>query len=170
MRIILQFPEGLKTKAMEEAAKLEAEGHEVFVACAPCYGACDLCLDEARHVKAEKLIHFGHAEFMKIKMRGVSIEYLPALAAFDEKKSTAALNKAIKLLPPSGRLSLVFPIQQLENSKFAKKFLENKGFTVLIGKGGTCTNNVEMAREEFRIIPLHEILTNCGESPIIKIH
>ena len=71
MRIILQFPEGLKTKAMEEAAKLEAEGHEVFVACAPCYGACDLCLDEARHVKAEKLIHFGHAEFMKIDTGGL---------------------------------------------------------------------------------------------------
>ena len=26
MRIMLQFPEGLKQKAMEEAAKLEAEG------------------------------------------------------------------------------------------------------------------------------------------------
>ena len=151
MRIILQFPEGIKAKAMEEAAKLEAEGHEVFVACAPCYGACDLCLDEARHVKAEKLIHFGHAEFMKIDTGGLggvglrgrsplglTIEYRPYFLEVDWNSTVKVLAKAGKLLGNLGakNIALAFPVQHLENSKRVKKELEKLGFAVLLGMGG----------------------------------
>ncbi|MFA6489078.1 MAG: diphthamide biosynthesis enzyme Dph2 [Candidatus Micrarchaeia archaeon] len=137
MRIILQFPEGLKTKALEEAAKRESGGHEVFVACAPCYGACDLCLDEARHVKAEKLIHYGHAEFMVVKS-DIEIEYRPYFLDVDWKVVGKVLAKTGKLLKDAGAKSvaLTFPVQHLENSKRVKKELEALGFTVVLGMGG----------------------------------
>ncbi len=137
MRIILQFPEGLKTKALEEAAKLEAEGHEVFVACAPCYGACDLCLDEARHVKAEKLIHYGHAEFMVVKS-DIEIEYRPYFLEADWKIVGSVLAKTAKLLEKIGakKVALTFPVQHLENSKRVKKELGKLGFDVVLGMGG----------------------------------
>ena len=138
MRIILQFPEGLKQKAMEEAARLEAEGNEVFVSAAPCYGACDLCLDEARHVKAEKLIHFGHAEFARVKS-DIEIEYRPYFLEIDWSAAKKVLEKAAMLLKKAGakKVALVFPVQHLENSVRVKKEMERLGFAVLLGMGGS---------------------------------
>ena len=137
MRIMLQFPEGLKQKAMEEAGKLEAGGHEVFLAAAPCYGACDLCLDEARHVKAGKIIHFGHAEFMKVKS-DIEIEYRPYFSEIDWKVAGKVLKKAAGLLAKHNarKVALVFPVQHLENSRRVKRELEAMGFEVLLGMGG----------------------------------
>src|SRR3989344_1474548 len=137
MRIMLQFPEGLKTQALEEAAKLEKQGHEVFVASAPCYGACDICLDEARNVKAEKIMHFGHAEFMKVKS-DIEIEYVPYFLDVDWAKSYSVLEKGAKLLKKEGvkSLALTFPVQHLQNSKKVKELLEKSGFSVKLGMGG----------------------------------
>jgi 2-(3-amino-3-carboxypropyl)histidine synthase len=137
MRIILQFPEGLKQKALEEAAALEAQGHEVFIASAPCFGACDLCLDEARNVKAEKIIHFGHAEFMPVK-GDIEVEYRPYFAELDWKVGRKVLDKALKLLREikAKKVALVFPVQHLENSKKVKSYLEARGLEVKLGKGG----------------------------------
>jgi 2-(3-amino-3-carboxypropyl)histidine synthase len=134
---MLQFPEGLKTRALEEAAKLEADGHEVLVASAPCYGACDLCLDEARLVGARRIIHYGHAEFSKIR-GGIAVEYRPYFLEVDWGKTGKALDKAAQLLKKSGvrRVALVFPIQHLENSARVGRELEARGFEVLVGKGG----------------------------------
>jgi 2-(3-amino-3-carboxypropyl)histidine synthase len=137
MRIIIQFPEGLKQQAMKEAAILEAQGNEVFIAAAPCYGACDLCLDEARNVKADKIIHFGHAEFMKVKSEFL-IEYRPYFSELDWKAGKKVLDKAVKMLVglKAKKVALVFPVQHLENSRKVKKYLEGKGLVVKLGMGG----------------------------------
>ena len=70
MKILLQFPEGLKQKAVEIAKKYEKKGDVVFLSAAPCYGACDLALDEARAIGAKKIIHFGHSPFGNLKPKG----------------------------------------------------------------------------------------------------
>src|SRR5579863_3832452 len=75
MRILLQFPEGLKDKALVHARELEREGNEVFISASPTFGACDLALDEAKTIKADKLIHFGHGEFHKVDFNVEYIEY-----------------------------------------------------------------------------------------------
>ena len=157
MRIIIQFPEGLKQKALEEAEKLEAQGHEVFLSASACFGACDLCLDEARSIKAQKLIHYGHAEFMKVDTRGLggvglrgrsplglTIEYRPYFSSLDWSSAKKVLEKAAKLLRETGakKVALVFPIQHFENSKLVKRFLEGAGFLVLLGKGGPHTRHI----------------------------
>lgn len=135
---MLQFPEGLKQQAMKEAAKLEAQGHEVFIAAAPCYGACDLCLDEARNVKADKIIHYGHAEFMHLKS-DIEIEYVPYFSELDWKQTDKMLEKAVKLLREAKvkSVALVFPVQHLENSKKVAEFLREHGLEVKLGKGGS---------------------------------
>lgn len=137
MRIMIQFPEGLKQKAAEEAEKLELQGHEVFVASAPCYGACDICLDEARHVKAEKIIHFGHAEFMKVKS-DIEIEYRPYFSELDWKATNKVLEKAVSMLREisARRISFVYPVQHLQNSKRVVKYFEEAGLEVKLGMGG----------------------------------
>lgn len=76
MRILLQFPEGLKQYAFIEAERLKNEGHEVFISASACYGACDLPLEEARVIKADKIIHYGHNKFIKAKLN-TAVEYVP---------------------------------------------------------------------------------------------
>ncbi|MFA6907798.1 MAG: diphthamide biosynthesis enzyme Dph2 [Candidatus Micrarchaeia archaeon] len=139
MRILLQFPEGLKQEALSHAARLSAKGNEVFLSASACYGACDLALDEARAVKAKKLIHFGHAEFMKVKVPGIKVEYVPYFAQIDWKAAGAMLQKAASLLRASGakKLALVFPVQHLKNAARVQAALEAEGFSVALGKGGS---------------------------------
>jgi 2-(3-amino-3-carboxypropyl)histidine synthase len=139
VRVLLQFPEGLKQEALAHAAGLSSQGHEVFLSASACFGACDLALDEARHIKAQKLIHFGHAGFSRVKVPGLKVEYVPYFAVLDWKKAGAMLQKAGKLLHEAGakKVALVFPIQHLGNAKRAKARLEAQGFRVLVGKGGS---------------------------------
>ena len=136
MRIILQFPEGLKQQALEEMARLESEGNEVLLSASPCYGACDLCLDEARNVKAGKIIHFGHAEFMRVKS-DIEIEYRPYFSELDWKEANKPLEKALKMLQQikAEKITLAFPVQHLKNSERVKACLEKGGLKVKLGMG-----------------------------------
>lgn len=131
-RVLLQFPEGLKSKALAEAARLERAGNEVFISSSPCYGACDLALDEARAVRAEKIIHYGHAEFSKLKNKKIKIEY----AEYPIKVNYArVLRKALALLAGNGRIGLVTTVQHIGQLCEIKKFLERNGKRIFIGKG-----------------------------------
>jgi len=138
MRILLQFPEGLKQEALAHAARLSSSGNEVFLSASACYGACDLALDEARRIKAQKLIHFGHAEFARVRVPGLKVEYTPYFAQLDWTATSVMLEKTVALLRESGakKLSLVFPVQHLKNAEKVKKMLQDGGFSIALGKGG----------------------------------
>lgn len=140
MRILLQFPEGLKQQALEHAAKLEAQGNEVLISASSCYGACDICLDEARAVSASKIIHFGHAEFMKVK-GDVKVEYVPYFAMLDWHEAERMLQKAVSLLRDVNvkRMALVFPVQHVRNANQVRAFFEKSGIDVSVKKGGAHT-------------------------------
>ena len=58
-RVVLQFPEGLKRRSAEMVAALKDAGFEVVVSGDPCYGACDLALENLG--SSDVLVHFGHA-------------------------------------------------------------------------------------------------------------
>lgn len=139
MRVLLQFPEGLKQEATAHAARLSSQGHEVFLSASASFGACDLALDEARHIGAKKLIHFGHAEFSRMRVPGLKIEYVPYFAVLDWKKAGAMLEKAERLLREAGakKIALVFPVQHARNAARVKARLEKAGFKVLVAKGGS---------------------------------
>ena len=62
----LQFPEGLKDKAVEVAALIEKEsGARTVTFVDASYGACDLATSDAEKLGVNLLIHFGHTEFRK---------------------------------------------------------------------------------------------------------
>ncbi|MCL4371792.1 diphthamide biosynthesis enzyme Dph2 [Candidatus Marsarchaeota archaeon] len=127
MKILLQFPEGLKAKALEYASKLEGEGNEVFVSASPNFGACDLALDEARSLKADKLVHFGHAEFSKVDF---NVEYIP----YEIDAPLDLLPKSLEYLKDYGTIGLVTTVQHLRQLDSIKSFYEKNGKTVLIGR------------------------------------
>jgi 2-(3-amino-3-carboxypropyl)histidine synthase len=130
MKLLLQFPEGLKQEAMKYAAKYEREGHEVYLSAAPCYGACDIALDEAKWIGADKLIHFGHAKFMK-KDSDIPIEYVEYHLQMDLKK----LSVAVAALKPFKKIALGTTVQYTPQVKEIKAYLEKQGKIVLTGKG-----------------------------------
>jgi len=129
MRILLQFPEGLKQKALEIAKRYESEGHEVFLSASACYGACDISLDEARWVKADKIIHFGHSRFVKAELP-IPVEYVEYHVEIDVDGLAAALP-----LLEGKKIALATTIQHVKQLDAMRAFLEKNGKTVLIGKG-----------------------------------
>lgn len=127
MRILLQFPEGLKQEALRHAKELESEGNEVFISASPTYGACDLAIDEAKNICADKIIHFGHAEFNKVEFNVEYVEY-----SIDAPMNM--LEKALPQLKDFGTIGIVVTIQQVHQLSEIKEFFEKNGKKVVIGK------------------------------------
>ncbi|MEW6723175.1 MAG: diphthamide biosynthesis enzyme Dph2 [Candidatus Micrarchaeota archaeon] len=130
MKILLQFPEGLKQKGLELAKKYEAEGHEVFLSASPCYGACDIALDEARWLGVEKIVHFGHNKFVKNDLP-VQVEYVPYQIDIDISRLESVLPHIAKY----GTIGLGTTVQQSHQFAEIKAFFEKHGKTVLAESG-----------------------------------
>lgn len=60
----LQFPEGLKRYALDVASEVERETNaKTVIFVDPTYGACDLKKEQARKLRVDLLVHFGHTKF-----------------------------------------------------------------------------------------------------------
>lgn len=127
MRILLQFPEGLKQKAMQHAQELEKQGHEVFISASPTFGACDLALDEMKSIKADKLVHFGHAEFHHVD---ANVEYVP----YSIDAPTSLLPESLEQLGEYKTISIVTTIQHIHQLEAIRRFYEDNRKKVMIGK------------------------------------
>ncbi|MFP3950205.1 MAG: diphthamide biosynthesis enzyme Dph2 [Candidatus Micrarchaeia archaeon] len=130
MKILLQFPEGLKKNALSEARKLEKGGHEVYLSSSACYGACDLPMDEARILRIDKVVHFGHSRFIR-KGLPFQVEYREYHVDIDVEKLEGALSS----LEGKKRIALVTTVQHVPQLEQMKSFFEGKDKEVLIGKG-----------------------------------
>jgi 2-(3-amino-3-carboxypropyl)histidine synthase len=132
MRILLQFPEGLKRHAMEHAERLERQGNEVFLLARATYGACDLPIEEAKAVKADKIIHFGHCRFGRLDI-GIPIEYVP----FGIRIDVDALNDFIEELKKQGikRIGIATTAQHIGQLNEMKKLFAKRGIAALTKRG-----------------------------------
>jgi 2-(3-amino-3-carboxypropyl)histidine synthase len=64
-KVVLQFPEGLKDRAVEIAAYLEAKtGVKTIIMADPTYGACDTKKADAERLEADLIVHFGHNSYL----------------------------------------------------------------------------------------------------------
>ncbi len=127
MRILLQFPEGLKQEALKHAKKLESEGNEVIISASPTFGACDLAIDEAKKVGAEKLVHFGHSEFHHVDF---NVEYVPYLidAPLD------VLPESLRQLEGMRKICLLTTVQHLHQLDAIRRFYEESGREVVLNR------------------------------------
>jgi 2-(3-amino-3-carboxypropyl)histidine synthase len=128
---VLQLPEGLKPRAARLAEKLQAAtGAEVLVSGDPCYGACDLALGQIKELRADLLIHVGHAPIPDEDAHD-DIIYVEARS---DEKIEKPLAEALKLLKEEKSVGLAASVQHLHLLKPAKELLEQAGKTVWIGK------------------------------------
>jgi len=131
MRLLLQFPEGLKKLALEKADEYKKQGFEVFISSAQCFGACDLALEEARAVKADKIVHFGHAEFISSPIPVEYVEY-PIEAEFGKAMKKALAEMDRKKFEKVGILTTV---QHVDQMPALRALLEKAGKKVFVGRG-----------------------------------
>jgi 2-(3-amino-3-carboxypropyl)histidine synthase len=127
MRIILQFPEGLKQEALKHAKVLESQGHEVFISASPMFGACDLSIAEAKEIGAEKIVHFGHNEFKHVDF---NVEYIP----YSVDAPLDVLEASMKSLEEYGTIGVVTTVQHVHQLDAIRSFYEKRNKRVLIGK------------------------------------
>jgi len=132
-RVLIQLPDGMKVHALELAREIESKcGVEVIVSADPCYGGCDVALDEARRLSVDLIIHFGHTPFLKVE-ESPPVIYIPA---FSELPVAGVVEKAVMLLRPHRVVGLVSTVQHVHKLGEAKRILEDRGFKVVIG--GRC--------------------------------
>ena len=127
-RVLLQLPEGLKPEAARLASIIEDAGAMPIILGEPCYGACDLALEEAKALKADLIVHYGHSPL--IMQNEVPAIYFPAKA---RTGVMPAIRKALPLLKDWSKIGLIRTIQHVHVLEKVRKALLNAGKAVIIG-------------------------------------
>src|SRR5271157_3458992 len=86
-RVLLQLPEGLKPDGPRLAETVVKAGALPIISADPCYGACDLAIDEAESLGVDLILHFGHSKLL-------SHEQVPTI--YIESRSILSVNKAVE--------------------------------------------------------------------------
>lgn len=123
-RVLLQVPEGLRTRFTEIADALK--GINVFLSTDPCFGACDLRNNEAKALECDLIVHIGHTKFYKNSEKDVPVLYFPweIPVRFSEVQLKKISEKRIGLLATA---------QHLASLNDLKQRMENIEKTVVIG-------------------------------------
>ena len=131
--IAIQIPEGLKTRALEIADRIEkASGAEAVIFSDPCFGACDLADARARQLGADLLVHFGHTKMLSSEIPAI---YAPLGYEFNESELAGKIAEKLNELSFK-KIALCATAQYAEKLGKIKKILGKKGIRAEIGTGG----------------------------------
>ena len=127
-RVLIQLPQGLKPEATKLAKVIEKCGALPIVSADPCYGACDIAVNEAESLGADLIVHFGHSKMVKHEQ--VATIYVEARATVTVDK---AVEQALPLLRGYKKIGLATSVQHLQTLNQAREILVRAGKTVIIG-------------------------------------
>lgn len=130
-RVLIQLPEGLKAEGPRLATIVEKTGALPVISADPCYGACDLAIQEAEILRADLLVHFGHTPITT--QPKVPTIYIEAKAEVSIKE---AVNKALPYLKDRESLGLATTVQHVDMLSEARELLVRAGKSVAIGDTG----------------------------------
>lgn len=162
-KVLVQAPQGLKGFALQLSEWLRRRGFEVIISGGPCWGGCDLALNEALEVSADAILHLGHTEF--VKQSTMPTIYLEC--RYEHNINVEQLvEKSIHLLKSAKNIGLGMTLQWLNLLEHIKQALENYGFSVfygqhedgrlhpsqVIGCDYTTVKNVEKHVEKFLVV------------------
>jgi len=142
MRILLQFPEGLKQHALTYAQEYERKGDEVIISAEPSYGACDIPIYEAKLLKCDKIVHFGHTKYMDI--REIPVEYVIIKADVDVK---GVMKEVLKKIAEKGykKVGVITNASHLHQVSDIKEILREGGVEPFTAKGSIrCDNEAQI--------------------------
>jgi 2-(3-amino-3-carboxypropyl)histidine synthase len=126
-RILIQIPDGLKPQAFTLATTIEKNAKiDVFLSASPCYGGCDIAINQAKILNVDLIIHYGHTLFRS--ELDIPIMFLPA-------KSFLDLNFILKKVEDKligHDIGIATTIQHIDELTTIENYLRNKGFNVII--------------------------------------
>jgi len=133
-RVLLQLPEGLKTRSNEIAEGLERHGVEAVLFVEPSFGACDIRENEAKDLECDVVVHFGHNRFYAEKFPTV---YWPLEYEFSEKKVSVESEKLARFLEKRGlkKIGLCSAVQYAKALPMVEKALAKHGVECFNAKG-----------------------------------
>ena len=153
LRVILQFPEGLKRQAANVATTISRQvDADIIIHGEPCYGACDV-----PRGKADLIVHFGHLPIPCLDSPN-SIMFIQARSDADPMP---VIQQAVGKLPQ--KIGLLTTAQHIHHIVPIMDFLKSEGKEVLVGKGdgrlfaegqvlgcnASCARNVEKKVDAF---------------------
>jgi len=122
----LQFPAGLKTRAVEIARMLQRETDvPVILSADPSFGACDV-----KQMPVDLIVHLGHAPIPDLHYKNVFFYDNP----LPPPENLAFLEKALPL--PGTSVGLLTTTQFRGWVPKVKEYLEQRGYSVFVGKSG----------------------------------
>ncbi len=130
-RVLIQLPEGLKPESPRLAKIVEKAGALPIVSADPCYGACDLAIDEAEALEVDLIVHYGHSK--QVKYEPVPTIYVEARAAVNVEEVVC---KALPLIAKWRKIGLTTTIQHVQTLDETREYLLRSGKTVAIGDSG----------------------------------
>jgi len=130
-RVLLQLPDGLKPEGPRLASLVEKAGGTPIISADPCYGACDLAIDEAERLSVDLIVHFGHSQM--VEHGKIPTLYVEARATLAVEK---AIGKAIRLIKDCRRIGLATSIQHIQTLDIVRESLVRAGKIVVIGDTG----------------------------------
>ena len=127
-RILIQLPEGLKKEAFKIVDLIKRNCNvDIIVSGSSCWGGCEIAVEGAEKIKADLLIRFGHAPFVKTDFPVLYIELYSKLDAVN------LLDKNIDKLNID-KIGLIGSVQYVKQFENLRKYLESKGKKVVIPK------------------------------------
>jgi 2-(3-amino-3-carboxypropyl)histidine synthase len=130
-RVLLQLPEGLKPEGLRLAKIIEKNGALPIISADPCYGACDIAINEAESLGADLIVHFGHSKLLTHER--VPTIYIEARATVPVDK---AVEQALPLLSKCVKVGLATSVQHVQVLNQVREILTRAGKTVIIGDSG----------------------------------
>ena len=127
-KVLVQLAEGIKQNAPEISEWIEGLGIECIFSGETCWGACSVAVQEAQALGVDLIVHFGHAEFIKVNFPVLYIEVQDVL---DLKP---LLNKSLGALKNYNKIGLSYSIQHRHDIENIKKFYEEEGKQVMLSK------------------------------------
>lgn len=121
-KVAIKLPDGLINYSSKILDFLNENGIEAYLIANSCYGACDFVMEEMK----DAIICIGEAEMPYIKHNKIS--FIEARYNFNEE----ILKKTFPFL--KGSIGIVSITPFIHKINDCKKFLEENGFKVLIGK------------------------------------
>lgn len=130
--ILLQFPEGLKIQFLKiiDCFK-EKTNADVIISSDPCFGACDIPINNLDGFSIELIIQIGHTSIPNIKNQKIQTIFINARSNFD---ITKVIKKAVPHLKGK-KVGLVSTAQHAYMLKKVENLLINNNFKPFIGKG-----------------------------------
>jgi len=127
-KVLVQLAEGIKQNALEISEIIEKLGIECFFSGETCWGGCSVAVHEAKALGADLIVHFGHAEFIKI---GFPVLYIEVKDILNLKP---LLEKSLKHLKEYKTIGLSYSIQHKQDIENTMKFYEKKGKKIVLSK------------------------------------